>query len=212
MVESYYLYVCENAHHAHWIIFILFLLAGCNFPISEDLLMIGGGAIASTCIPDHTLRLYLWILVGCYFSSWETYWIGRLLGPKLYQIRLFSHIITPERLDLLRSYYAKFGIFTFILGRFCPGGIRNVLFLSSGFTKMPFRLYVLRDGFAALISTTLLFYLGFLFGAHFNVIIDYVEQYSVVFLIVLVSLILVWIGYSRNKCKKEKNPFNDLNK
>ena len=191
MLESFFSYVCENAHHAHWIIFSLFLLAGFNIPISEDLLMIGGGAIASSCIPEHTLRLYVWILMGCYCSSWETYWIGRLLGPKLYKIRLFSHVITPKRLEMLRYYYAKFGIFTFVIGRFCPGGVRNVLFLSSGLTKMPFHLYVMRDGFAALISSSVLFYLGYIFGVHFDVIIEYFHRYSIYLLSAVMFFILI---------------------
>jgi membrane-associated protein len=203
MIEAYYLYVCENAHQAHWIIFILFLLAGCNLPISEDLLMIGGGAIAATCIPDHTFRLYIWILMGCYLSSWETYWIGRLLGPKLYRIRLFSYVITPERLERLRFFYAKLGIFTFIVGRFCPGGIRNVLFLSSGLTRMPFHLYVIRDGFAALISTTIFFSLGYLFGSHFNIIIEHVQRYSFLFFMILVGLLLSWLSYVCLKHRKD---------
>src|SRR5262245_32067312 len=102
MIESLFTYICEHANHAHWIIFSLLLLAGLNIPISEDLMLIGGGAIASTCIPEHTLRMFIWIYLGCYLSAWEAYWIGRLLGPRLYRIRLFNHIITPHRMDVLR--------------------------------------------------------------------------------------------------------------
>lgn len=106
-MESFFVYICEHAHHAHWIIFCLLLLTGLNLPLSEDLMLLGGGAIASVCIPDHALRLYIWIFFGCYLSAWEAYWLGRLLGPRLYQIRLFNNVVTPHRLDVLRHYYAK---------------------------------------------------------------------------------------------------------
>jgi membrane-associated protein len=195
-MESILFYICENAYHAHWIIFCLLLLAGLNVPISEDIMLIGGGAIASTCIPDHAVRLFIWIFLGCYISAWEAYWIGRLLGPKLYDIRLFNHIITPHRMDVLRHYYAKFGVFTFIVGRFCPGGIRNALFMSSGLTKMPFSLFILRDGIACFISSNVLFQIGYKLGENVDVFLPYVKKYSEGFLLIVVTLTLLGFGYS----------------
>lgn len=198
MIESILTYICENAHNAHWIIFCLLMLAGLNLPISEDIMLLGGGAIASTCIPDHALRLYIWIFLGCYISAWEAYWLGRLLGPKLFKIRLFKSIITPERLDTLRHYYAKFGIFTFMVVRFCPGGFRNALFMSSGLTKMPFPLFIFRDGCACLLSSAVLFSIGYHFAAHIDKVFLYFEKYSLFFLALFCTLVasgLIYYAY-----------------
>ena len=208
MIESFFSYVCENATYAHWIIFLLLLLSGLNIPISEDIMLLGGGAIASTCLPDHALRLYIWIFFGCYLSAWEGYWIGRLLGPKLYRFRLFKSLITPARMEWLRSYYAKYGIFTFIIGRFCPGGVRTALFVSSGFTKMPFRLFIMRDGFACLLSTAVLFNIGYHFAANIDKILLHFHTYSSVFLIFfLVAIVsgLIYYGYKRYFKKDSHN-------
>lgn len=194
-MESLLNYICDNAYQAHWIMFCLLLLTGLNLPISEEIMLIGGGAIASTCIPEHAFRLYIWIFLGCYLSAWEAYWIGRLLGPRLYRIRLFKSIITPTRLDWLRYYYAKFGIFTFIVGRFCPGGIRNALFMSSGLTKMPFHLFILRDGLACVISSLVFFQLGYHFGENIHSILIYVQRYSDWFLIGILTLILAGFAH-----------------
>jgi len=194
-MESFFTYICTHAHHAHWIIFSLLLLTGLNFPISEDILLLIGGAIASTCIPDHTLKLYIWIFFGCYLSAWEAYWIGRLLGPRLYHIPLFKSVVTPHRLEVLRHYYAKFGIFTFIIGRFFPGGIRNALFMSSGLTKMPFYLFILRDGLACLISSAVLFHIGYRFGQNLDLIIFYFHRYTHWFLAIFLSLIVAGLLY-----------------
>ncbi len=135
-MEDLISYICAHAYEAHWIIFILLLLSGFNIPISEDLLLLSGGAIAGSCIPDHTLKLYIWVFLGAYLSAWEAFWLGRL-RPKLYKIPMIARSITPERLELLGICTSKFGVFTFIVGRFMPGGIRNALFFTSGFTKMP---------------------------------------------------------------------------
>lgn len=204
-MEALFSFVCEHSHHAPWILFGILLLTGIGLPISEDLILIGGGMIASSCIPEHTFKIYFWLLCGCYLSAWEVYWIGRLLGPRLYSIRLFRSILTPERLDLLRHYYAKFGIFTFIVGRFCPGGVRNALFMSSGLTKMPFYLFALRDCLAGLISSSLFFYIGYRFGEYLDVIVYYFYRYTYWFLTVILILIVAkfihswYVHYSKQK-------------
>lgn len=196
-------FICAHAHDAHWIIFLLLLLAGLNIPISEDLMLITAGAIASTCIPDHTLHLFIWVYFGCWLSAWEAYWIGRLLGPKLYNIRWFNRILTPKRIKRLHHYYEKFGILTFIVGRFIPGGIRNALFMSSGLGKMPFLKFILRDGIACLISTSVLFYLGFQFGENYKVVIRYIQKYDLIILsivfFVICTLSLIYYFRQRNK-------------
>lgn len=202
-MESLLSYICDNADQAHWIIFCLLLLSGLNLPISEDIMLLGGGAIASLCIPDHALRLYLWIFFGCYLSAWEVYWIGRLLGPRLYQIRLFKSIITQKRLNLLRHYYAKFGVFTFIVGRFCPGGIRNALFLSSGLTKMPFYLFILRDGAACLLSSFVLFNIGYHFAENIDQIFHFFYRYTFWFMTGLLSFAAAGFLYYRYSSRKE---------
>lgn len=193
-------YLYANADNAHWILFSLLMLAGLNIPISEDIILLSGGAIAGLYIPDHTLRLFLWLYMGCLLSGWEAYWMGRLLGPKLYDVNFFKHVITRERMAKLKSYYDHYGIYTFIVGRFIPGGVRNALFMSSGLTKMPFPLFILRDGIALILSTSILFGIGYYFGSNIDAIVANFRLYSTVFLITFVLLIcsiLSYIGYKR---------------
>lgn len=203
-MEEILSYLCAHAHHAHWLMFFLLLLTALNLPISEDVMLIGGGAIASSCIPEHAVRLYLWLFMGCYLSAWEAYWIGRLLGPRLYQVQLFSKIITRERMEWLRHYYAKFGVYTFIVGRFFPGGFRNALFLSSGLTKMPFHLFIMRDGLACLISSFTLFQIGYHFAQNLGNLISYFEHYSLLFLCVIGGLLAVGVGIYYFKRQAQK--------
>lgn len=204
-METLFSSICDIAHDAHWIFFLLLMLAGLNLPISEDIILLTGGAIASTCIPDHTMRLYIWIYLGCWISAWEVYWIGRLVGPKLYHFKWIKTIITPERVDHLHYYYEKFGVFTFIVGRFIPGGMRNALFLSCGLGKMPFLKFIARDGFASLISTSTLFTIGYKFGEHYDDMIAFVKRYNfIAFLIVigiLVTATFLFWAYSQWKKK-----------
>lgn len=202
-MDTIFSYVCEHAHHAPWILFCLLLLSGFSLPISEDLILIGGGALASTCIPDHTVRLYLWLLFGCYGSAWIAYWIGRFFGPHILEISYLKSVITKNRVKQLNRYFSKFGLLTFIVGRFCPGGIRNALFMTSGMTKMPFYLLVLRDGLAALLSSSILFSIGYHFGKHFDTIKYYFHEYTHWFFIIfiffiMVTLFFLWYNHRSN--------------
>lgn len=192
-MESLLNFACEHAHSAYWIFFLLLMLAGLNIPISEDIILLTGGAIASICIPEHAWHLYFWIFAGCWISAWEAYAIGRKLGPKLYDVRWFKHYITRERISRLHHYYEKFGVFTFIVGRFIPGGVRNALFMSAGLGKMPFLTFILRDGIACLISTSTLFWLGFYFSANYRMIADYIKTYNEIALLVLLSALLIGV-------------------
>lgn len=193
-MDAFFSYVCEHADKAHWIIFFLILLSGLNIPISEDLLLLSGGAIAAGCIPEHTFRIYIWIYLGCILSAWETYLIGRLLGPKLYRYAFLKTILSQERLHVIRGFYAKYGSFTFVIGRFCPGGVRNALFVTSGFTKMPFAQFAFRDGSACLLSSSVFFYIGFHFGSHFDLLVNHFKRYSELFFLILGLMLIIIIS------------------
>lgn len=188
-MESLISFATEHAESAHWLFAFLILLGGLNVPISEDVVMISAGALASTLIPEIATYQYIILFFVCWIAAWEAYWIGRLLGPKMYNIRWFNRILTPKKIDRLHYYYEKFGFWTFIVGRFIPGGVRNGLFMTAGMGKMPFKTFILRDIFACFISTALLFSLGFYFGQHSSEIIAGFRTYhNVIFFFLAIGL------------------------
>ncbi len=181
------------------------MLAGLNLPISEDILLLTAGALAQTCLPEGgAVNLFIWVYLGAWVSAWEVYWTGRLLGPKLYEIRWFKHFVSRERIDRLHHYYEKFGIFTFIIGRFIPGGVRNALFLTAGLGKMPFGKFLLRDGPSCLISTTTLFSVGYTFAEFHEELLAYLKTYNLIILSIITGLITFFLVKSYWKRRKEK--------
>lgn len=202
-MEFLYTSLCEIAPYAHILFFFLLMLAGLNIPISEDIILLTGGAIASTCIPEHTLRLLLWLYFGSWISAWEVYWLGRLLGPKLYNVKFLARFVTPKRVDRLHHYYEKFGVFVFMVGRFIPGGVRNALFISCGMGKMPFLKFILRDGFACIFSSVTIFSLGYWFGRNYETLVKYAKTYNYIVIGLIVLLILTSLGVFWYK-KREK--------
>ena len=115
-MDKFFEFVIQTAHLAHWFIFGGIILAGMNIPISADLLVIIASVLAATVVPEHTILLFLSVFLGCYFSAWVAYWIGRKFGPKLMRWRFFQKILSVEKIEKMRIFYEKRGLMALIIG------------------------------------------------------------------------------------------------
>ena len=170
--------ITENAQHAHWLIFGVLILAGLNVPISEDLMLVTSGVLASTVVPENTTKLFVCVFLGCYLSDWIAYWIGRRLGPKLWKFKWFASMVCKKRFKQMKVFYQNYGFLTLLVGRFIPFGVRNCLFITAGMTRMHFGKFVFSDGIACLISNTALFTLAYSFGKNHEILFEYLKTYN----------------------------------
>jgi len=192
-------FIFEHAQYAHWIIFGSLMLAGLNVPISEDLMIIFSAVLAATVVPENTYKLFIAVFLGCYFSDWLCYWVGRHFGPKLWNIRWFAKTFKKERIHHIQRYYAKYGFWTLIVGRFIPFGVRNGLFLTAGLGKMPFGKFILSDGIACALSNTVLFSLAYALAQNYDRLISSLKTFNIfLFGAFLVAIIGVF-WYKRRK-------------
>lgn len=187
-------YIAENVTHAHWILFSLLMLAGLNFPFSEDLILILGGVLASTLGGMEALRLFLFVFLGAYLSDGLAYWIGRLAGDHLWRFRWLRRTFRPRRLKKIESYYARYGMRTLLFGRFIPFGVRNCLFMAAGMGKMSFPRFMIADGIACLFSNSFLFWVSYIFGRNYQVFLNYIEWVELVLFLgfLLVVGMIIW--------------------
>jgi membrane-associated protein len=201
--------IYKYPHQAHWIIFFALILAGFNIPISEDLMLVTSGVLASAFVPENTFKLWAAVFIGAYISDAIAYWTGRLLGPKLLTMKFFSKFLKQERIDKMHAFYEKWGFLAFLVGRFVPFGVRNCLFISAGMGHMSFPKFLLMSGFASLISTTTAFYIAYTFGKHYEVLLDYLKTFDVAIIIVISASVLAVIGFiwykKRSNAKKKIN-------
>jgi membrane protein DedA with SNARE-associated domain len=190
-----------NAPYAHWIIFTALMLAGLNIPISEDLMLITAGVLASTVIPEHTALLFIFTFLGCYLSDWEAYWIGRLLGPSLWKIKWFASMMPQERYDKIVTFYDKHGFFVLLFGRFIPFGVRNGLFITAGMMKMNFLKFIISDGIACLISNATVFTIAYKLGQNKEILMEWIGKANVVIFTVAIAIVtyLVWRKFFRKE-------------
>lgn len=200
--------ILQFPHHAPWILFAAMVLTGLNLPISEDIMLLTGGIMASTFVPGLKLEIWLALFLGAYIADSLAYWTGRLIGPKLLKSRWTGQFITQARLDKVHGFYERWGFWSFTVGRFIPFGVRNCLFISAGMGTLPYKKFVFIDGAAALISTTtgflVAYTLGKAFGHHFQVLFEYLKKLDVVMILVAAAATVVILGFLWYKTTKKK--------
>ena len=143
--------------------FVCLLLAGCNIPISEDLIIITGAILSeekSFLLVPNLIAIY----IGVIASDFLVYWIGTRVRKGTAKSSYFSALVPERAMKKMHDKLDKYGIFTFIVCRFIPFGVRNSLFFTSGFFSLRLRVFALYDIVAAMISVNTLFFLAYFLG------------------------------------------------
>jgi len=198
-------FIFEHSQYAHWLIFSALILAGFNIPISEDLMIIISAILASNVIPKNTFILFAFVFFGAYISDWMVYWLGRLLGIKLWKIKWFRKTIPKRKLSKVRLFYKKYGFFTLLIGRFIPFGVRNCLFLTAGMTKMNFAKFAISDGIACFFSNIVLFTITYSIGKNYTVLFHYIKKINILIFLLFIFTIITFICYYKKKSKNIKH-------
>ncbi|MDR0455925.1 MAG: DedA family protein [Treponema sp.] len=167
--------------------FFCLLLAGLNFPISEDLIIITGALVCQEN-PSLLVPIFAAIFTGVIISDYFPYYLGKYIRKGTIKFRFAVRLSSSKKVDRMHHYLEKYGIFTFIVCRFIPFGIRNTLFLTSGFFGLRLRRFALYDVTAAAVSVSTLFFLTYYFGESIKKPLQAIG-------IVLFALIISTVGF-----------------
>jgi len=106
------------------------------------------------------IAIYTGVIAGDFF----VYWVGTKARKGAFKLKFFTRVVPDRALEKMHHYLNKYGIFTFIIGRFIPFGFRNTLFFTAGFFNLRLRLFAFYDILAAMISINTLFFVAYNFG------------------------------------------------
>lgn len=204
-MEGWIAYIQQHAPYAHWYIFGGALLAGLNIPIPIDLLMIISAVLAAAIIPAHLPHLFFAIYLGCIFSAWIAYWLGRLVGPKISTWPFFSKLLSPQRLSKMQNFYTRNGFLTLLIGRFIPFGVRNCLYLSSGMSRMPFTKFALYDFIACSVWSLTCFFAYYNLGKNIDALYDQVKVINLLIFLLFGVTVIAVIWYKKKKRADSKD-------
>ncbi|HPA71744.1 MAG TPA: DedA family protein [Spirochaetota bacterium] len=173
------------------ICFGLLLLAGLNLPVSEDLVFIISAGLAVTITPERLPLVYAGCFAGALGSDIISYGIGRFGGRKLLSLKFVEKLLSGDRVARMEGYYEKYGAKTLLFGRLIPFGMRNLIFMTAGFSRMPAPKFILIDIIPLSVTSSLLFYLGATFGRNYQAIIPWLDRFKLVIAGIAAAVVLI---------------------
>ncbi|TAK08672.1 MAG: DedA family protein [Candidatus Manganitrophaceae bacterium] len=191
--------VFEN--YGLWTYLILFLIIFCETGLvvtpflPGDSLLFGVGALAAGTSLNIGW-LFILLSIAAILGDAVNYWIGHLLGPKVFQ-REDGRFLKKEYLDRTHRFYEKYGGKTIIFARFVPI-IRTFAPFVAGIGRMRYGHFALYNIVGGLLWISL-----FLFGGYFFGNIPVVKQnFTLVILgIIVVSILPGVIEYARGRAR-----------
>lgn len=155
------------ANYGAWIYAILFLVVFCEtglvvtpfFP-GDSLLFVAGTLAAAGEMYVH--GLFGTLAAASFAGDNANYWIGRLLGPRVFT-RAGSRLLDPAHLARTERFYEKYGAKTVFLARFVPV-VRTFAPFVAGVGRMRYGRFLFYSFSGSLAWVGALTYAGYYFG------------------------------------------------
>ena len=150
-----------------WIYALMFLVIFCETglvvtPILPgDSLLFALGLFAARGALDVTLLLVL-LTVAAILGDSLNYWIGSLVGPRIFRGET-NRFINKAHLDRTHEFYEKYGGKTIILARFVPI-VRTFAPFVAGMGRMTYRRFMAYNVVGGAVWIGVFIMLGYLFG------------------------------------------------
>jgi len=178
----------------------LLMLAGLNIPVSEDLVMLISGALSVAYIPDRVILVYAGCFAGALLSDVISYCLGRFGGRFLMTWKPVRRLIPEDKILKMEGYFERYGGKTLLFGRLIPFGVRNVIFMTAGFSRMPIIKFILIDVIPLTITSSALFYLGISFGNNYRAIIPWLDRFKLTIAgVAVVAVVIILIVRYRKR-------------
>lgn len=184
-----------------WVYAILFLIIFAEtglviapFLPGDSLLFVAGALCGLGALELHWLMP---LLVLAAFSGDNTnYWIGRLIGMRLFH-RVKGRFIKHEHLEKTHEFYERHGGKTIVFARFMPI-IRTFAPFVAGIGQMRYRLFVVYSLAGSLAWIGSLVLAGYFFG---NIPLVKNNLMLIIMGVVLISFFPALIGFVRHRLK-----------
>jgi membrane-associated protein len=185
-------------HYGVWVYGILFLIifaeTGLVFApfLPGDSLLFVAGAL---CGLD-ALQLYLLMPLLMLAAFNTNYWVGRLVGMRLFH-RVQGRFLKREHLDKTHAFYEKHGGKTVIFARFMPI-VRTFAPFIAGIGMMRYRLFMLYSALGSLAWIASITLAGYFFG---NIPVVKNNLTLIILVVILISFLPALIEFIRRQMR-----------
>lgn len=181
-------------------IFFLMMLESMVVPVPSELVMPFAGFLI-----EKGQFTFLFVIVastlGSIVGSLVFYYVGKTGGHSLVEKYGKYVLVDHEDVKKTEEWFNKRGELTIFFGRLIPV-VRHLISLIAGIGKMNVKKFTFYTVIGAALWNTILAYLGFILGQHWEEVNQYTDQISLVIVILLVGLVLYFVY---RHIKKKKN-------
>lgn len=194
--------------YALWgVAFIVFAECGLFAILPGDSLLFTVGLFVALGVIDHGLWFVCVVLtVAAVLGNISGYWIGRKVGPPLFQARTgpMGRIFRPEYVAKTERFFDRYGNRALILARFVPI-VRTFVTLVAGVGRMDFRRFIAYTAIGGVLWASGVTIAGYYLG-RVPIIHNNIE--AVLILIVAVSILPMVVEYwlARRRSRQEAAP------
>jgi membrane-associated protein len=160
-----------------------------------DSLLFAAGALAARGA-FQVIILYFLILAAVFLGDNSNYWLGRLIGKKVFESD--NKIIKRKYLDKTQNFYEKYGSKAVILARFVPI-VRTCAPFVAGIGKMHYAKFLAFSLIGSFLWVSICIFGGYFLG---NIPIIKANFHYMVLMIIVVSLIPILVEVLKARRKK----------
>ncbi len=169
-------------------ILILMTLESMIFPVPSEAVMPFAGYLVALGRFDFFVVLVV-ATIGTMIGSLISYYIG-MYGNHIIRKYHKIFLLNEHHLDYTQKIFNKYGSITIFVSRFIPI-IRHLISIPAGMGKMNLKKFLIYTFFGGLIWNFILLYAGYSLADKWI----YIENYSRIFDIIILSLIAIFVVY-----------------
>jgi len=178
-------------------IFIMMAIESSFIPFPSEIVMIPAGYLAY----KGEMNLVFVLLAGfggSMIGAWVNYFLAMTLGRKfLYKYGKYF-FMSSEVLDKMENFFKTHGAVSTFSGRLIPG-IRQLISIPAGLSKMPFGLFSFYTFLGAGIWSSILVFLGYFMGSNEELIKEYLHELVYVSVLVVIVIVIVYTFVHKRK-------------
>lgn len=189
------------AQYGYWAVGVTLLLENTGMPVPGETVLLLASFLAFS---RQELQLSYIILVGvCAATLGDNlgYVIGYRGGRRLFDRYRSAFRIKPEIIVRGERLFDKYGAVTIFFARFIFG-LRVIAGPLAGVLNMPWKRFAVFNFLGALLWVTVISFVGYKFGKHWDVLTKYMERFNII--IVIAAGIVIFVLW-RWRARLRKN-------
>jgi len=178
-------------------ILIMMAIESSFIPFPSEIVMIPAGYLAS----KGEMNLVLVLLsgfTGSMIGAWINYLLALSLGRKFLYAYGSYFFMRPHTLKKMETFFKSHGAVSTFSGRLIPG-IRQLISIPAGLSKMPFALFSLYTFLGAAIWSSVLVALGYVMGENEELIQEYLHELVWLSLGLVTIIVIIYVYFFKRK-------------